>query len=84
MNNKKKTISIRIDDKQYSILETNSHKLNMTVSDYIRHQIDQAPEAIPDHRQQISSIMCRLYILLQEHGLEDETIAKEVHQLCQM
>jgi len=84
MNNKKKTISIRIDDKQYSILETNSHKLNMTVSDYIRHQIDQAPEAIPDHRQQISSIMCRLYILLQEHGLEEEAIAKEVQQLCQM
>lgn len=81
MNQKKRTISIRIDDEQYSILENNSHKLNMTVSDYIRHQIDQAPEAIPDHRQEICSIMCRLYILLKEHGLEEESIAKEVQQL---
>lgn len=84
MNHKKKTISIRMDNKQYSILETNSHKLKMTVSDYIRHQIDQAPEAMPDHRQEICSIMCRLYILLKEHGLENESIAKEVQQLCQM
>lgn len=84
MRHKDKTISIRLNDQQYAILESNSKNLNMSISEYIRSQIDNAPTVVPNHRQEVSSIMCRLYILLEEQGLGDEAVVKEVHQLCQM
>lgn len=84
MKNKDKTISLRISNKEYSILESNSSNLNMTMSNYLRSMINNALPAEVNYRQSIAPIMCKIQIRLAELGLEDEEISKEVNNLCRM
>ena len=84
MKNKDKTISLRLSNKEYTILESNSNKLNMSNSNYLRSLISNAlPEEV-NYRQTIAPIMCKIQIRLAELGLEDEEITREVNQLCRM
>lgn len=84
MRNKDKTISLRLSNKEYTILESNSNKLNMSNSNYLRSLINNALPVEVDYRQTIAPIMCKIQIRLTELGLEDEEITKEVNQLCRM
>ena len=84
MKNKDKTISLRLNEELYSVVNTNSNNLHMTNSEYIRSLITNAVPVTENHSQKIASIMCKIYIRLAELGLEDENITKEVKQLCRM
>lgn len=84
MKNKDKTISLRLSNKEYSILEANSSNLNMTVSNYIRSVINNTIPTEVNYRQDIAPILCKIQIRLCELGLEDEQITREVNQLCRM
>ena len=84
MKNKDKTISLRVTNEEYSILESNSTNLNMTISQYIRSSINHSLPSETNYRQHIAPIMCRLQIRLAELGLEDEEIVKEINKLCLM
>lgn len=84
MKNKDKTISLRLTNEEYSIVESNSNNLNMTTSQYIRSMINNALPVETDYRQHIAPIMCRVQIRLAELGLEDDEIVKEIRKLCLM
>lgn len=84
MKNKDKTISLRLNEEIYNIVNTNSNNLHMTNSEYIRSLITDAIPVTENHNQEIASIMCKIQIRLAELGLEDEDISKEVNQLCRM
>ena len=84
MKNKDKTISLRLSNEEYSILESNSNNLNMNTSQYLRSMINNALPAETDYRQYIAPIMCNIQIRLAELGLEDDEIVKEIRKLCLM
>ena len=84
MKNKGKTISLRLTNEEYSIVESNSNNLNMTTSQYIRSMINNALPSETNYRQCIAPIMCRVQIRLAELGLEDDEIVKEIRKLCLM
>lgn len=84
MKNKDKTISLRLSNEEYTILESNSNHQNMSISEYIRSMIDHSLPAQINYRQHIVPIMCRIQIRLSELGLVDEEIVKEINNLCQM
>lgn len=84
MKNKDKTISLRLNEEIYNVVNTNSNNLHMTNSEYIRSLITDAKPVTENHNQEIASIMCKIQIRLAELGLEDEKISKEVNQLCRM
>lgn len=84
MKNKNKPISLRLNEKEYNILSTNSNNLHMTNSEYIRSLIANAVPVTENHNQEIASIMCRIQIRLAELGLESEEISKEINKLCRM
>lgn len=78
MKNKNKPISLRLNEKEYNILSTNSNYLHMTNSEYIRSLITNAVPVTENHNQEIASIMCKIQIRLAELGLESEEITKEI------
>ena len=84
MKNKDKTISLRLSNEEYSILESNSNNLNMSISQYMRSMINNALPTETDYRQHIAPIMCRVQIRLAALGLEDDEIVKEINKLCLM
>ena len=84
MKNKDKTISLRLNEEIYNIVNTNSNNLHMTNSEYIRSLITNAIPVTENHNQEIASIMCKIQIRFAELGLAYETISKEVNQLCRM
>ena len=84
MKNKDKTISLRLSNEEYAVLESNSNNLNMTMSQYIRSSINNALPAENNYRQYIAPIMCKIQIRLAELGLEDDEIVKEIDKLCLM
>lgn len=84
MKNKDKTISLRLSNEEYSILESNSNNLNMTTSQYIRSMINKSLPAEINYRQYIAPVMCKIQIRLGELGLEDDEIVKEINKLCLM
>lgn len=84
MENKDKTISLRVSNEEYKIIESNSKNLNMSISNYIRYMIHNTLPAEVNYRQYIAPIMCRVQIRLAELGLEDDEIVKEIRKLCLM
>ena len=78
------TISLRLSNEEYSILESNSTNLNMTISQYIRSSINHSLPAETNYRQLIAPVMCRIQIRLAELGMEDDEIVKEINKLCLM
>lgn len=84
MNKKSNTISLRLSDEEYNIINTNCNHLNMNPSQYIRSLINGTNPVSVDYRQIIAPMICEMYIRLQELGLEDDEITKKVHDLCQM
>ena len=83
MNKKSNTISLRLSDEEYNIINTNCNNLNMNPSQYLRSLINEANPVSMDYRQVIAPTICEMYIRLQELGLEDDEITKKVHDLCQ-
>lgn len=84
MKNKDKTISLRLSNEEYGILESNSNNLHMTTSQYIRSMINKSLPAGINYRQYIAPVMCKIQIRLAELGLEDDEIIKEINKLCLM
>ena len=84
MNKKSNTISLRLSDEEYNIINTNCNTLNMNPSQYLRSLINEANPVSMDYRQVIAPTICEMYIRLLELGLEDDEITKKVHDLCQM
>lgn len=83
MDKKQKVISIRVTPQEYDMLNSICKEQHITVSDYFRSQLcSQGQYNVP--RQDISSILCHLYVRLEELGLSADSIAEEVHQLCQI
>lgn len=81
---KNNTISLRLNEEEYNILSINSNHLNLSYSQYIRMLINNSLPAPVDYRQSIAPVIGKIYIRLQELGLEEDAITKEVHALCQM
>ena len=82
MKNKTKTISIRLNNEEYIRLSNISNTHNMTNSEYIRSLIDDNKPGINNHASEIAASLARLYIRLQELGIGEEVVAKEVDALC--
>ena len=82
MKNKTKTISIRLDDEEYLRLSNISNTHNMTNSEYIRSLIGDNKPGINNHAPEIAASLSRLYIRLQELGIGEEAVSKEVDALC--
>ena len=82
MKNKTKTISIRLNNEEYIRLSNISNTHNMTNSEYIRSLIDDNNPGINNHAPEIAASLARLYIRLQELGIGEEVVAKEVDALC--
>ena len=59
--------------------KTISIRLN---SEYIRSLIDDNEPGINNHAPEIAASLARLYIRLQELGIGEEVVAKEVDALC--
>ena len=84
MSNKNKSISLRLNEELYNMVNTNSNNLHMTESEYIRSLISNAAPVTENHNQEIAAILCKIHIRLSELALEDEEITKEVHRICRM
>ena len=82
MKNKTKTISIRLNNEEYIRLSNISNTHNMTNSEYIRFLIDDNKPGINNHAPEIAALLSRLYIRLQELGIGEEAVSKEVDALC--
>ena len=82
MKNKTKTISIRLNNEEYIRLSDISNNHNMTNSEYIRFLIDDNKPGINNHAPEIAASLSRLYIRLEELGIGEEAVAKEVDSLC--
>lgn len=82
MKNKTKTISIRLNNEEYIRLSNISNTHNMTNSEYIRFLIDDNKPGINNHAPEIAASLSRLYIRLEELGIGEEAVAKEVDSLC--
>ena len=84
MKKKNNTLSIRLTNNELDTININSRRLQMTNSEYLRSLIHNAVPAAVDYRQDIVPVICKIYVRLQELGLDEEDITKEVHALCQM
>ena len=84
MKKKNNTLSIRLTNNELDTININSRRLQMTNSEYLRSLIHNAVPAAVDYRQDIAPVICKIYVRLQELGLDEEDITKEVHALCQM
>ena len=84
MKKKNHTLSIRLTNNELDTVNINSRRLQMTNSEYLRSLIHNAVLAAVDYRQDIVPVICKIYVRLQELGLDEEDITKEVHALCQM
>ena len=83
-NNKKNSITIRLNNNELGIVNINSQNLNLSKSEYIRSLITERKQVEVDYRQDIVPVLSNIYIKLQELGLDDTEITEEVHKLCQM
>ena len=81
---KNNTLSIRLTNNELDTININSRRLQMTNSEYLRSLIHNAVPAAVDYRQNIAPVICKIYVRLQELGLDEDDITKEVHALCQM
>ena len=84
MKKKNHTLSIRLTNNELDTVNINSRRLQMTNSEYLRSLIHNAVPPAVDYRQDIAPVICKIYVRLQELGLDEEDITKEVHALCQM
>lgn len=83
-NNKNNSITIRLANNELGIVNINSKDLNLSKSEYIRSLITERKSVEVDYRKDIVPVLGNIYVKLQELGLEEEDITKEVHKLCQM
>ena len=83
-NNKNNSITIRLTNNELGIVNINSRDLNLSKSEYIRSLITARKSVEVDYRKDIVPVLGNIYVKLQELGLEEENITKEVHKLCQM
>ena len=79
---KDKTISIRVTEEEYQRLNMISSQNKMNVSHYIRSLI-QDSKPIISHNQEAAKAIAKIYVKLEELGIEDEELTEEVHMLCQ-
>ena len=84
MKNKTKTTSIRLNIEEYNRISNISNKNHLSNSEYIRSLINSINPVENHHSAEIASALSRLYVKLQELGIGDEAIAKEVDALCRM
>ena len=82
MKNKTKTIRIRLKKEEYIRLTNISNNHNKTNSEYIRSLIDDNKPGINNHAPEIAASLARLYIRLEELGIGEEAVSKEVDALC--
>ncbi len=80
---KSKSITIRLSNEEYNILNNINSLYHISHSEYIRKLIN---NSLPTnmYNQEIPTILGKIYIRLTELGLQDEEITQEVHKLCQM
>ena len=72
MKKKNNTLSIRLTNNELDTINTNSRRLQMTNSEYLRSLINNAVPAAVDYRQDIVPVICKIYVRLQELGLDEE------------
>ena len=85
MNDRKdKLVSLRLSKEEYQKLEKDSQNRNMKTSEYLRSLISDTAPQQNLHQQEIAAALCNIYILMEEKGLDDSPLTKEVHHLCQI
>lgn len=84
MRTKSIPISLRLSQDEYSLLEFNASHAGMTNSQYIRSLISGSVPSSKNILPEVASVLCRVYILLEEKGLETEKVSREVQKLCQL
>lgn len=57
--------------------------MNVSKSEYVRSLITNKKPVEVDYRQEIVPIIGKIFVVLQESGLDDGDIIREVHKLCQ-
>lgn len=81
---KKVTKSVRLTTNEAALLYASAKKARLTESDYIRSLINHREVQVVDHAPEIMDHVCKLYVLLHEAGLDDNsTLMQEVNALCQ-
>lgn len=84
MRNNTNSITLRLNNREYSMVTSNSRNCNMNISQYLRSLINGNVPSAKNNHLEIMRLICKLHICLQEKGIEDEEIEKEIHKLCQM
>lgn len=81
---KNKSITIRLDTEDITLLNNLSTNNHMTNSEYIRFLITSNNHVQPVQNQNITKALCNLYIKLEQLGISEEKVGKEIRELCQM
>lgn len=84
MRNKTNSITLRLNNSEYTVVSNNSKNCNMNISQYMRSLINGGVTSKKNNNSEIMRLICRLHICLQEKGIEDEEIEKEIYKLCQI
>ena len=84
MSHYSKTISCKLNPEEYSMLVSKAADLHMSASQYIRSLIAGDSQTKENLNPEIASAICRIYLLLEEKGLEREPVSQEVRKLCQL
>lgn len=84
MKNKTNKITLRLDNDEYTHLLNNCKYSNMTISQYIRSLIMENVIADNRNNAEIMKLICNIHILIQDMGVENTEIEKEIRNLCQM
>lgn len=75
----------RLSSDEKRMLETSAASANMQPSQYIRTLINGSTIQPHTHLQEISSLLCRIYVSLEESGLSsNEKLMGELQQICQI
>ena len=78
------TVTVRLSDQEQEKLEKAVSSLKMDKSQYIRTLINGTMPKTIDKGQEMTTLLCKLYVKLMEQGLDnDDPIMEEMYTLCQ-
>lgn len=82
---KSSVLTVRLTSDEKKKLESDAASANMQPSQFLRTLINGKEASSYAHQQDISSLLCRIYVSLHKAGFDtDENLMKELQQLCQI
>ena len=77
------TTTVRLSVAERNKLKQDAACAKMSSSEYIRNLINNNTPKNDCNKQEIATMLCKLYISLTEQNFKDDDIMKEIHALCQ-